>query len=75
MENEIDDIASDDGTDSEGIYTKGRGHVIAANRLRDAGRTQAQIAVKSDSTTVSRNTIVTEAAAPTGYGSRDRTSP
>jgi hypothetical protein len=59
VDNIIEDVASSDSTDSEGIYTKGSGHLISANRLRDAGRTQAQITVKSDSTTVSDNTIVT----------------
>ena len=64
--NSVEDVASDDGTDAEGIYTKGFGHLIAANTLRDAGRTQAQITVKSDSTTVADNTIITELAATNG---------
>jgi polygalacturonase len=64
--NEVRDVASDDGTDSEGIYTKGYGHLISDNLLVDAGRTQAQITVKSDSTTIANNTIVTEAAQTNG---------
>ena len=64
--NTIEDIASDDLSDSEGIYTKGFGHLIAGNHLLDAGRTQAQINVKSDSTTVSDNTIVTDKAVTNG---------
>lgn len=64
--NEVEDVASEDGTDSEGIYTKGHGHLIAGNHLRDAGRTQAQITVKSDSTTVADNVIVTEEAETNG---------
>jgi hypothetical protein len=59
VDNTVEDVASSDSTDSEGIYTKGSGHLISANHLIDAGRTQAQITVKSDSTTVSDNTIVT----------------
>jgi hypothetical protein len=66
VDNEVRDIASEDGTDSEGIYTKGYGHRIAGNLLVDAGRTQAQITVKSDSTTIDGNTIVTEAAQTNG---------
>jgi hypothetical protein len=61
-DNEVRDIVSDDGTDSEGIYTKGYGHLISDNLLVDAGRSQAQITVKSDSTTIAGNTIVTEQA-------------
>ena len=37
VDNEVSDIASADLTDSEGIYTKGRGHVIAGNRLHEPG--------------------------------------
>lgn len=64
--NTIEDIASDDLSDSEGIYTKGFGHLIAGNHLLDAGRTQAQINIKSDSTTVSDNTIITDRAVTNG---------
>ena len=66
VSNTVEDVASDDGSDSEGIYTKGFGHLIADNTLRDAGRTQAQITVKSDSTVVAGNTIITELAATNG---------
>jgi hypothetical protein len=66
VDNEVRDIASEDGTDSEGIYTKGYGHLIADNLLVDAGRTQAQITVKSDSTTIDGNTIITESAQTNG---------
>jgi hypothetical protein len=66
VNNVIEDVASADGTDSEGIYTKGYGHLIAGNHLLDAGRTQAQINVKSDDTSVADNTIVTVAAETNG---------
>lgn len=50
MGNDVRDVTSADGTDSQRIYTKGHGHLIAGNRLHGAWRTQAQITVKSDST-------------------------
>ncbi len=66
INNRIENIRSDDDTDSEGIYTKGFGHVISGNVLVDAGRTQAQINVKSDATLVSHNVITTVEAATNG---------
>lgn len=64
--NTISDVAANDLTDSEGIYTKGFGHAIRNNELIDAGRQQAQITAKSSDTVIENNVITTNSVDTNG---------